>query len=124
MKKALTFITLALLTCQIAWASKSVGIEAKQAFRHIGSKITICGVVATARYLKGSGKEPTFLNFADTYPKHPFTVVIWGKTRSQFDYAPESLKGKSICVRGLIETYKSKPQIVVKTPEQIRLQES
>jgi DNA/RNA endonuclease YhcR with UshA esterase domain len=110
MKKALVFITLTLLASQVALAAKPIGIDAKDAFRRIGKKATVCGVVATAKYLKGSGKEPTFLNLADTYPKHPFTVVIWGKDRDQFDYAPESLKGESICVRGLIEQYRGKPK--------------
>ena len=121
MKKALVFVTLILLACQIAWAAKPHGIAAKDAFRRIGKQVTVCGVVESARYLKGSGREPTFLNFAGTYPKHPFTVVIWGQIRSQFDYPPESLKGESICVRGLIEQYKSKPQIVVNSPKQIVL---
>jgi DNA/RNA endonuclease YhcR with UshA esterase domain len=107
MKKALVFITLTLLASQVALAAKPIGIDAKDA--------------ATAKYLKGSGKEPTFLNLADTYPKHPFTVVIWGKDRDQFDYAPESLKGESICVRGLIEQYRGKPQIVASSQNQIRL---
>ena len=121
MKKALVFITLTLLASQVALAAKPIGIDAKDAFRRIGKKATVCGVVATAKYLKGSGKEPTFLNLADTYPKHPFTVVIWGKDRDQFDYAPESLKGESICVRGLIEQYRGKPQIVASSQNQIRL---
>jgi DNA/RNA endonuclease YhcR with UshA esterase domain len=124
MKKALVFITLTLLASQVALAAKPIGIDAKDAFRRIGNKATVCGVVATAKYLKGSGKEPTFLNLADTYPKHPFTVVIWGKDRDQFDYAPESLKGESICVRGLIEQYRGKPQIVASSQNQIRLNKS
>ena len=119
MRKVLIIVTLVLLTSQLAWAGKPKGIEAKYAFQRVGKTVTVCGVIESARYLQGSGREPTFLNFADTYPKHPFTVVIWGDTRAQFDYAPESLKGQSICVRGLIETYKSKPQIVVTSPKQI-----
>jgi len=124
MKRILLIVTLVLLASQFAWAGKTRGIEAKYAFQRVGKTVTICGVVKSSKYLQGSGREPTFLNFADTYPKHPFTVVIWGKTRSQFDYEPESLKGKSICVRGLIETYKSKPQIVVTSPKQIMLDDS
>lgn len=124
MRKALVVITLVLLASQLAWAGEPKGIDAKYAFQRIGKTVTVCGVIASARYLQGSGREPTFLNFADTYPKQPFTVVIWGETRAQFDYAPETLEGKSICVRGLIETYRSKPQIVVNSPKQIILDET
>jgi DNA/RNA endonuclease YhcR with UshA esterase domain len=123
MKKFLVLISLVLLTTQAAWAAKPKGIEAKYAFQRIGKTVTVCGDIASAKYLQGSGREPTFLNFADTYRKHPFTVVIWGDTREQFDYPPESLNGKSICVRGLIETYKSKPQVVVTSPAQITVVE-
>lgn len=119
MRKTLTIVTLVLLSSQFAWAGKPKGIEAKYAFQRIGKTATVCGTIASARFLQGSNRQPTFLNFADTYPKHPFTVVIWGNTREQFDYAPESLQGKSICVRGLIETYRSKPQIIVNSPKQI-----
>lgn len=121
MKRSLATVTLILLASQLAWAGKPKGIEAKYAFQRIGKTVTVCGIIESARYLKGSGREPTFLNFAGTYPKHPFTVVIWGKIRPQFDYAPETLEGQSICVRGLIETYRSKPQIVVDSPKQIML---
>ena len=121
MRKVLIIVALALLTSQLASAGKPKGIEPKYAFQRIGKTVTVCGLIESARYLQGSGREPTFLNFADTYPKHPFTVVIWGKTRVQFDYAPETLEGQSICVRGLIETYRSKPQIVVDSPKQIML---
>lgn len=124
MRRVLIIVTLVLLSSQLAWAGKPKGIEAKYAFQRVGKTVTVCGVVESSRYLQGSGREPTFLNFADTYPKYPFTVVIWGDTRAQFDYAPESLKGQSICVRGLIETYKSKPQIVVTSPKQIMLGDS
>ena len=123
MKKLLVFVTLMLLSMQVAWAAKPKGIEAKYAFQRVGKTATVCGHIKSSKFLQGSGREPTFLNFADTYPKHPFTVVIWGDTREQFDYAPETLKGQSICVRGLIETYKSKPQIVVTSPAQITVVE-
>lgn len=124
MRKVLLVFTMALLASQFSWAAKPKGIEAKYAFQRIGKKVTVCGLIESARYLQGSGREPTFLNFSDTYPKHPFTVVIWGDTRAQFDYAPETLEGQSICVRGLIETYRSKPQIVVTSPKQIMVDTS
>lgn len=123
MRKLFIVIPMVLLATQTAWAGKPKGIDAKYAFQRIGKTATVCGDIESSRYLEGSGRAPTFLNFADTYPKHPFTVVIWGKNRGQFDYAPETLKGKHICVRGVIETYRSKPQIIVDSPAQITVVE-
>ena len=118
MKRLLVLFTLTLFASQLA-AAKPVGIKAKDAFRRIGDRTSVCGTVAQSSYLKGSGREPTFLNFADTYPKHPVTVVIWGDSRDQFDYAPETLKGKNLCVSGIISTYKGKPQMLVESPKQV-----
>lgn len=119
MKKSIVLFTLTLFVCQFAWASRPSGIAAKHAFKRIGDRTTVCGEVARANYRKGSGREPTFLNMADTYPKQPFTVVIWGESRDQFDYPPESLNGKFICVTGVIETYRGKPQIIADSQKQI-----
>lgn len=123
MNRLLVVAVFALLTTQAAWAGKPKGIEAKYAFQRIGKTATVCGDIASARFVESSGRQPTFLNFADTYPKHPFTVVIWGDSRDQFNYGPETLQGKRICVRGMIETYRSKPQIVVESPAQITVLE-
>ncbi len=47
--------------------------------------------------------------------------LIWGEYRDKFDYAPESLFGKTICVPGTITEHKGKPEIKVTNPSQIRL---
>jgi DNA/RNA endonuclease YhcR with UshA esterase domain len=50
--------------------------------------------------------------------------VIFGRDRAKFAEAPEvAWLGKKICVRGVIESYKDKPQIVVKSGEDVSLSE-
>ena len=56
MNKVFVFVTLVLLSAQVAWAAKPKGIEAKHAFQRIGKTVTVCGDIASAKYLQGSGR--------------------------------------------------------------------
>jgi hypothetical protein len=95
-------------------------IPASEAASHVGETMEVCGHVASAAYFASVKGSPTFLNVDRPYPDQNFTVVIWGSARSRFADAPEkTFDGKSICVTGLIETYRGKPQIVVKDAGQI-----
>jgi hypothetical protein len=82
---------------------------------------TICEKVFDGRYLEG--KQITFLNLGGFYPNQKLSIVIKGDVRAKFPSAPEILfAGKTICVRGSIELYNGKPEIVVTDPGQIKLQ--
>jgi hypothetical protein len=73
----------------------------------------------SATYAIGARGKPTFLNLEKAYPNHIFTAVIWESNRAKFAYAPETLKGKSVCVSERIEQYKGKAQIEARVPAQI-----
>lgn len=108
-----------------AAAQDAPEIPITEAMRHVGETVTVCGRVASAAHFANVNGRPTFLNLDRPYPDQLFTVVIWGQSRSRFDTPPERLyDGKLICVSGEIETYKGRPQIEVKSPEQIALRES
>lgn len=98
------------------------GISPAEAKNRIGQHASVCGKVSSiAQSMKSSGK-PTFLNLGPAYPKHIFTVLIWGKHRAKFSYDPESLEGKNVCVSGIIEQYRGIAQIEVRSERQINLQ--
>jgi DNA/RNA endonuclease YhcR with UshA esterase domain len=92
-----------------------------EAIHHVGETATVCGCVASARYLT-SGRMSTFLNLDQPYPNRVFTALIWGAVRPRFKQPPETLQGKSICVTGAISAYKGKAEIVVEDPGQIVVQ--
>lgn len=95
----------------------------RDAHRHIGKEVTVCGHVAGATWMEGLRGRPTFLNLGGVYPNQTFTVVIWDDARANFDTAPNILfDGADICVTGKVETYKGKPQIVVRSPKQITIE--
>lgn len=115
---ALTAICLLVGWCTAAVARES--ISASEAAKHVGETATVCGTVASAKYVAGSKGQPTFLNIDKAYPDQVFTVVVWGDDRGRFPSPPEvAFEGKNICVTGQIETYKGKAQIVVHDPKQI-----
>lgn len=103
-----------------SWALSS--LSPAEAIDHVGERASVCGTVASANYATGSNGQPTFLNLDRPYPTHVFTALIWGEDRSKFPYPPESLEGESICVQGLIESYKGTAEIVVDDPSQIIIQ--
>jgi DNA/RNA endonuclease YhcR with UshA esterase domain len=99
-------------------------ISSEQAQEHIGEINTVCGLVASARYLDSDSARPTFLNFDRPYPNQTFAVRIDGPSRAGFNTPPEVLfNGKTVCVTGLIEDHRGRPMIVVDDPFQIVIQE-
>ena len=121
--RAIAFALCALLLGATgAGADDVVRITAAEAARHVGEVAEVCGRVASTAHIAAVKGQPTFLNLERPYPDQPFNVVIWESARSRFDSPPErAFDGKDICITGLIETYKGKPQIVVSDPEQIVL---
>jgi DNA/RNA endonuclease YhcR with UshA esterase domain len=88
--------------------------------KFIGMEKTVCGTVASATYAIRTKGRPTFLNLDQPYPNQIFTVLIWGSDRNKFKNPPETFfKGKRICVTGIIEDYRGKPEIIVRGPDQI-----
>lgn len=102
-----------------ALAYGTISIKPPEAANHVGEQARVCGIVASAKYASRSRGAPTFLNLGQPYPRQVFTAVIWGSDRSKLTYPPESLRGSSICVRGLISLYRGKPQIIVHDPKSI-----
>jgi DNA/RNA endonuclease YhcR with UshA esterase domain len=93
---------------------------ASHAGKFVGQKATVCGTVASSKYASGSKRQPTFLNLGQSYPHQIFTAVIWGSDRDKFSGPPENIyRDKEICVTGLVELYRGKPEIIVRNPAQI-----
>ena len=106
-----------LIVAEVCSAQQRIAPAA--AASHLGEPATVCGVVASATYAQRTRGAPTFLNLDRPYPNQVFTAVIWGNRRSRFATPPESLRGQRVCVSGVIESYRGKPEIIVNQPSQI-----
>lgn len=106
----------------IAYAQETVCPE--DAAKFIGQQKTVCGKVASSHYAARSKGQPTFINLDKPYPNPVFTVLIWGSDRGKFEKSPETrYSGKEICVRGIIQSYQGRPEIVVKESSQLAFDE-
>jgi len=90
-------------------------LSAQDAKNHIGENATVCGTVASEHFAGNTKGQPTFINLDEPYPRQIFTVLIWGSDRSAFGKIPAKL-----CVTGTISAYRGVPEIIARTPSQIR----
>ena len=96
------------------------GIPSEQAKQHVGETNTVCGLVASTRYMDTAKTKPTLLNFDRPFPDHTFSVMIPDASRGKFTGPPEMMfKGKTVCVTGAIIEFRGKPEIIVTDSTQI-----
>lgn len=119
MKSILTFF-LALVACTSIYSQKT--IELKDAALHIGDSVIVKGPIMDTRYFESANNTPALFNMGGKFPNQLLTLVVYGADRINFKDAPEVFyKMKYVRVKGKIEEYKGKPQIIVRVPEQIEV---
>jgi DNA/RNA endonuclease YhcR with UshA esterase domain len=59
-----------------------------------------------------------FVNFGGRYPNHVFTAVIFSKNLQSFP-AARSWEGKVLRVRGKVQLYREKPEIILTAADQV-----
>ncbi len=102
---------------------KSGRMAPAQARSNIGKTATVCGKVASAKYAANTSRKPTFLNLDEPFPRQIFTVVIWGTERAVFGQPEVELLYKRICVTGIIEDYKGDAEMILKSRNQLKVDE-
>ncbi len=92
-----------------------------QSFDNQTKDTTVCDKMVDGKFIESS--QITLLNVGGAYPNQKITIIIRGGDRNKFKTAPETLyAGKTICVKGPVEIYKGRPEIVVTDPNQIAIQ--
>lgn len=91
---------------------------------HVGDSVIVCGKIEGGTYLPNANNAPTLINVGYAYPNQLLTVVIFGSHRALFEGNPETdWKDRTICVRGKVELYRDKPQIVVRNTNQVTFED-
>ena len=94
-------------------------IDACQAGNYYGDEIIVEGKVVDA-YL--SKKNNVFLNFGKPYPNQCFSAVIFSSDLYKFGDNPEKYYNQKIVrIRGKIQEYQEKPEIILKDLSQIEV---
>lgn len=89
----------------------------RSAGRHTGENTCVEGRVLRV-FTSRSGN--TFLDFCADYRNCPFTSVIFVSARSEFGNLA-ALEGRNVEIRGEITSYKGRAEIIIRTPQQIRV---
>lgn len=99
-------------------------ISAEQAADYIGKYVEVCDDVIQATHATGIDGSPVFLNFGDAHPNQIFTVVIWERFHSLWPQTPHRMFDQQyVCAEGEIELHQGTPQIEVRSPDRIRIEQ-
>jgi len=94
-------------------------IDACDAGNYYGKEIIVEGKIIAAYRSK---TNTVFLNFEKPYPNHCFTGVIFSSDQYKFVQNPENYYlNQTIRIKGQIKEYQGKPEIILKTPDQIEI---
>jgi micrococcal nuclease len=100
----------------LRWGEDIPVIDWKDAHNYYDQYVIVEGTIVDT-YNSGN---VCFLNFHTDYQY--FTAVIFASDFLGFPFIPESFYlGKTVQVIGIIKEYKGSPEIIVKTPDQIRI---
>jgi len=111
-KRLLLILLLVPLVC---WA-QTTHINDEQAGGYVGQRVVVEGTVA-AVFVSRAGN--TFLNFGAAYPNQDFSAVIFADNAGSFRNV-EQLEGKRVAVFGRVRIYRGKPEIILRSAEQLR----
>ncbi|MBU7046348.1 MAG: thermonuclease family protein [Theionarchaea archaeon] len=100
---------------QVNWDSNIPIIDWRNADQYYGQYVIIEGTIVNTF---NSGNV-CFLNFDKNY--NYFTAVIFACDFPEFSISPIYYLGKKVYIIGIIKEYNGSPEIIVKTPDQIRI---
>ncbi|HZS64869.1 MAG TPA: hypothetical protein VFA53_10310 [Xanthobacteraceae bacterium] len=97
-------------------AARAETIQPSEAPAHVGSRVTVEGVVSRVHRDARSGA--TFIDLGLSAAGKGFTAVIFSADAAKFtDVA--ALNGKTVQVTGAVRLYKGKPEVILKDAGQI-----
>ena len=103
-----------LVSAQEAATNGPPKIHATEARANIGKEVIVSGTVAEVN----KAERLVRLNIDKPYPNQALTAVIWADKTNLFPEI-ENLKGKPVEIRGKITDFRSRPEIVVSSTNQL-----
>jgi hypothetical protein len=80
---------------------------------NLGKTKTLCDVVSSVRIFSDT---LALINMGGNFPNQKYTIAVKGN-KITLDWA--NMKGKNMCVTGVFELHKNRPEIVAAQPDQI-----
>jgi len=95
-------------------------IELKDVSKHIGDSVKLEGKVFGVKTFPDIKDAPILINLGADYPNQLLTIAVFEAYKTNVKEMPsEKLKGEIAIVRGKIELHKGKPQIVVRSADEL-----
>jgi hypothetical protein len=113
-------IATVILIClaSITQADTGPTYSAADAAKHVNEMATVRDVVINVHQSK---KGNIFLNVGGRYPNQLFTGFVPSTSASNVPY-PQQYEGKTVCISGKIVLYRGKPEIVVDSSSQLKIE--
>lgn len=92
-------------------------INLKESGNYVGEYKCVEGKVVNVYISK---KGTIFFDFCRNYKTCPFSAVIFKSNAGKFSH-PKQYQNKIVRITGLIRTYKSRPEIILNDPSQIKI---
>jgi hypothetical protein len=109
-------LILALAFVVVAIPARAETIVPSDAKAHVGQTVTIHAAVDEVKTGRGGA---TFLDMGGAFPDNAFAAVIFAGDLAKFPTA-KTLKGKTVAISGPVELYQGKPEIILKTADQLK----
>jgi hypothetical protein len=109
-------LVIALVLAAAALPARAETITPSDAKTHVGQTVTIHAAVEEVKTGRGGA---TFLDMGGAYPDNAFAAVIFASDLAKFPGA-KTLKGKTVAISGPVELYQGKPEIILKTADQLK----
>ena len=97
-------------------ASAAKRISASEAEKHYDETVIVTGKVAQVSIRP----KLVYVNLDKRYPESPMSCVVFARATNQFGDL-KKLEGKQIEVKGKIEEYQAKPQIILNSSNQLKV---
>ena len=94
-------------------AAQSGCYAPQDAAAYVGTHGCVSGRVSFVLWAQQSNGRPTFVDMGSR-----FTIVIWEEDRDKFQPPPETWRGATLTVWGLIELYRGRAEIILRSPAQ------
>lgn len=111
-------LRLTLLACVFLAASQAFAAECvpfSEARHYLGKTRCVTGTII---HVKPGRNGVTFLDFCDDYQVCPFTVIIFANDLRKVGDVTQ-LQGRSIQIRGKVEEYDGRAEIILRNSEQL-----
>jgi DNA/RNA endonuclease YhcR with UshA esterase domain len=116
MRKLIAALCLAMAAAPALAQNQTATIAPTDARAHVGRTVTVEGAVSDVHTGRSGA---TFIDVGGRFPDSPFTAVIFASDRAQFPGAA-ALEGKTVDVNGAVQLYQGRPEIILKTADQLR----